>query len=225
MKFFVDTKTGLEPLEITVSKLIIGGWAGRDVVAMEHHIQELEALGIKRPLSTPIFYRVSASRLTHAGELQNPGPASSGEVEYVLLKNGGKIYVGVGSDHTDREVEKYGITVSKQMCDKPCADTLWLWEDVIDHWDKLELRSFIRGHDGMQVYQSGSVSGLLNPKDLLAKMADFEPFRDGTALFGGTLAAIGGIQPSERFEYELHDPVLGRRIKSGYDVVTLPLRG
>ena len=31
----------------------------------------------------------------------------------------GRIFVGLGSDHTDRKVETYSVTVSKQMCDKP----------------------------------------------------------------------------------------------------------
>jgi hypothetical protein len=225
MKFFVETAQGRTPLDISIDTLIIAGWAGRDAVAMEHHIQELEALGIKRPASTPIFYRVSASRLALTAVLQNPGPTSSGEVEYLLVKHAGVVYVGVASDHTDREVEKYGITVSKQMCDKPCADTLWRSDDVIAHWDKLELRSRIKTESGMQTYQSGPVSGLLNPQDLLQKLAAFEAFADGTAMFGGTLAAIGGIRPSDRFEYELHDPVLGRTISAGYDIVSLPLRG
>ena len=39
----------------------------------------------------------------------------------MLLQSGGRLWVGVGSDHTDREVETYGVTVSKQMCDKPIA--------------------------------------------------------------------------------------------------------
>ena len=33
----------------------------------------------------------------------------------------GRIFVGLGSDHTDRKVEAYSVTVSKQMCDKPMA--------------------------------------------------------------------------------------------------------
>jgi hypothetical protein len=44
-------------------------------------------------------------------------------------------------------------------------------------------------------------------------------------MLGGTLAARGGIRPSRRFEYELEDPVLGRRIVHGYDVHELPVRG
>jgi hypothetical protein len=37
---------------------------GRDPVAVEKHIKELELLGVKRPATTPIFYRVSNARLT-----------------------------------------------------------------------------------------------------------------------------------------------------------------
>ena len=33
----------------------------------------------------------------------------------------GRTFVGLGSDHTDRKVESYSVTVSKQMCDKPIA--------------------------------------------------------------------------------------------------------
>lgn len=225
MEFVVESAAGRRVIDVEIDTLIIAGWAGRDVAAMEHHIQELEALGIKRPASTPLFYRVSASRLTHAARLENPGTASSGEAEYLLIKHQGQIYVGVASDHTDRDVEAYGITVSKQMCDKPCATTLWHWDDVIGHWDRLQLQSCIRESGGMVTYQQGPVAGLLSPVDLLRKLQVVEGFADGTAMLGGTLPAIGGIRPSDRFEFSLHDPVLGRTLSCGYDVVSLPLRG
>jgi hypothetical protein len=38
-------------------QLIIAGWTGRDRVAQEKHIAELEALGVRRPPSTPVYYR------------------------------------------------------------------------------------------------------------------------------------------------------------------------
>ena len=44
-------------------------------------------------------------------------------------------------------------------------------------------------------------------------------------MFGGTFAAIGGIRPADRFEFELEDPVLKRTIRHGYDVITMPERG
>ena len=49
-----------------VKELVIAGWTGRDVAALEKHIRELEAIGVKRPKTTPIFYRVAASLLKAA---------------------------------------------------------------------------------------------------------------------------------------------------------------
>ena len=44
-------------------------------------------------------------------------------------------------------------------------------------------------------------------------------------MFGGTFAAKGGIRPASRFEYELEDPVLKRKLSHAYDVIVLPVRG
>ena len=92
-------------IEIAVQAAVIAGWTGRDVAKMEEHILELEKLGVKRPAATPLFYRVAAARLTSAGAIEASGGQSSGEVEFVLLQDEGGLYVGAGSDHTDREVE------------------------------------------------------------------------------------------------------------------------
>ena len=32
-----------------IDSLVIAGWTGRNVVALEAHIKELEAIGVKRP--------------------------------------------------------------------------------------------------------------------------------------------------------------------------------
>ncbi len=206
---------------ITIENAVIAGWTGRDKVALEKHIVELEEMGIARPASTPIFYRVSASRLTKAKSIEVMGGDSSGEVEFILIKHRGKLYVGVGSDHTDRKVEAYGVTVSKQVCDKPVAAELWAYEDIRDHWDDLILRS--RLADGT-LYQEGPVTAMLDPQDLLPLYSETEP-ADATLVFGGTLAAIGGIRPSESFTIEIEDPVLGRSITHSYSMTELPVAG
>ena len=64
-------------------------------------------------------------------------------METVLVNVEGSLWVGVGSDHTDRGVEGYSVAVSKQMCDKPLAPELWAFDDVAEHWDSLELRSWL----------------------------------------------------------------------------------
>ena len=221
----LDSKGGQSPLMLTVTHAVIAGWTGRNPVARDKHIAELEALGIARPASTPIYYRVAARRLTTATSIEVSGGDSSGEVEFVLLASGGKTYVTVGSDHTDRKVETYGVTVSKQMCDKPIAQVVWALDDVIDHWDRIVLRSFATV-DGVRVlYQEGRLDGMLPVADLIARGFGGATLPDGCAMFGGTFAAKGGIRPASHFDFEIEDPVLKRTIRHGYDVIVLPVLG
>lgn len=212
--------------DVKISSAIIAGWTGRDAAAVQKHIKDIEALGVKPPATTPIFYRVSATRITTADTIEATGTASSGEVEYVLLQTGGKMWVGVGSDHTDREVETYGVTVSKQMCDKPIASSFWPFEQVAPHWDKLVLRSYIPEKGQRVLYQEGAVAGMLSPADLIGRYTNGSKWlADGTLMFCGTFAAKGGIRPADRFEYELDNSVLGRKITGGYQITTLPVLG
>jgi hypothetical protein len=223
LSFDLTSSAGSETAQLNIGQAVIAGWTGRDAEAVEKHILELEKLGIQRPASTPIFYRVAAARLTTAGEIQVVGEESSGEVEVILVQQSGQLWVGVGSDHTDREVETYGVTVSKQVCDKPVAPVLWPYAEVAEHWDQMILRSWA-GNE-RELYQEGPVAKMLPPADLIARYAGGDSLSDGTLMFGGTLATLGEVQPSERFELELEDPVLNRRITHGYDIRTLPILG
>ncbi|WP_224504036.1 DUF2848 domain-containing protein [Celeribacter litoreus] len=218
------SKDGVELFVFTPETLIIAGWAGRDKEAMEHHIQELEALGVARPAQTPTYYRCSASRVSTDDAIEASGEASSGEVEPVIFAHDGKLFVGLGSDHTDREVETYGVTVSKQMCDKPVADTVWPFEEVADHWDDLKISSYIWENGEKVLYQEGSVAGLLDPRDTISGYEDGR-LVDGSVLFCGTMPAIGGIRVSTRFQAEIEDPVLNRKISFGYSIISMPIAG
>jgi hypothetical protein len=221
----LEDKAGGGPRPVTVRCAVIAGWTGRDKAAVEHHIAELEALGVKRPATTPIYYRVAAARLTTDEAIEVSGATSSGEVEFVLLQTAGRLWVGVGSDHTDRAVEAYGVTVSKQMCDKPIAARFWDFADVAGHWDRLILRSYAVEGDRTTLYQEGPVTAMLDPAALLAGYVEGGVLPEDTLMFCGTLAALGGVRPAACFEFELEDPVLGREIRHGYDVLTLPVLG
>jgi hypothetical protein len=223
--FTLDAKGTKTPLTLSITQGVIAGWTGRDPVARDHHIAELAAIGIAPPASTPIYYRCSARRFTTDGSIECTGTDSSGEVEFFLLAAKGKTYVGVGSDHTDRKVETYNITVSKQMCDKPVAPVLWDLAEIEGHWDQIILRSYATIDGTRVLYQEGTLSGMMPVADLIQKGFGAATLPEGTAMFGGTFAAKGGIRPATRFDYEIEDPVLKRSIKSGYDVVTLPVLG
>ena len=223
--FTLDARGVQTPLTLPIRQAVIAGWTGRDPVARDKHIAELEAIGIARPATTPIYYRVSARRLTTSNRIEVSGSDSSGEVEFVLIGSNGKTYVGVGSDHTDRKVETYSVTVSKQMCDKPLAPILWDMEEVANHWDEIILRSFAVIDGARVLYQEGRLNGMLPVDELVRRGFSDGKLPDECAMFGGTFAAKGGIRSASRFEYEIEDPVLKRSIRHSYDVVALPVLG
>jgi hypothetical protein len=208
-----------------IKHLVIAGWTGRNVEALEKHILELEALGVKRPKSTPIFYRVSADLLTTRPSIEVLGTGSTGEVEFVLFSLADGLWVGLGSDHTDRKAETIGVSLSKQMCAKPIAATAWRYEDVRPHWDQLMLRSDVRHGGERKLYQEGFVATMRPPEELIKLYTGGGQLPAGTAMFCGTLAVHGNIAFADRFEMELNDPVLGRTISHAYTVSTLPDEG
>ena len=210
----------------SIDNLVIAGWTGRDVAALEAHIKELEALGVRRPKAVPIFYRNAASLLTIAPTIECVGDKSSGEVEFVLYSLDDGLWLGVGSDHTDRKAETIAVTLSKQMCAKPIGPQLWRYDEVKPHWDKLKLRSFVSSEGGSRrLYQEGSLINMRPPEELIQLYTGSNTLPRGTAMFCGTFAVHGGISYSGHFEIELEDPVLSRKLTHRYRVIELPDEG
>ncbi|TQF83710.1 DUF2848 domain-containing protein [Elioraea sp. Yellowstone] len=215
--------SGSRDVGVTPRALVIAGLTGRDEAAVLHHVEELRAIGVKPPPTVPAFFRNGTNLLTSATTVEVLGPDTSGEVEFVLVSLEDGLWVGVGSDHTDRRVEAYAIDVSKQLCPKVVAPLLWRHDEVAPHWDRLVLRAWIEEAGRLVLYQEGTAAALRTPEALIAAWTGGAPLPVGTVMFGGTFAAIGGIRPSTRFEFEIEDPVRGRRIRHGYEVRTLPL--
>jgi hypothetical protein len=208
-----------------VKNLVIAGWTGRNVEALEAHIKELEAIGVKRPKSVPIFYRVAHTLLTTADAIEVMADKSSGEVEYVLYALDGALWLGIGSDHTDRKAETIGVTLSKQMCAKPVGAQLWRYDEVKPHWDKLVLRSFVPDGNGRRLYQEGPVTNMRPPEELIKLYTGGDTLAPGTAMFCGTFAVHGAMSYAGSFDMELEDPVLGRKLTHSYRIVQLPDEG
>lgn len=222
----LQTLHGTQATAAALDNLVIAGWTGRNQQAMEEHIAELEAMGIARPATTPIYYQVATSRLTKADRIEVSGDGSSGEAEFVLAQIGGRLWVGVGSDHTDRKLETMGVALSKQICEKPIGDTFWAFDEVAPHWDQLVLRSYIIEDGQRTLYQEGPVTTMRDPLELVAGWTAGEAaLPEGSMMFCGTLAAIGRIRTAGHFEMELHDPVLQRTLRHGYAIRTLPIAG
>ncbi len=220
LTFHRHSKSGDDTVGIAIDHLVIAGWAGRDEAAIQHHIEELAAIGVPRPSSVPVFYRVGAATLTQTESLEALGPDSSGEVEPVIVAMADGLWLGIGSDHTDRKAETVGIALSKQLCGKVVGHDLWPLSELAGHWDRIEMRSWAL-IDGQRVpYQNGTLSALRMPSDLIARYGALQP---GSLMFGGTLGAIGGIRPAARFEMMLYDPVMDRTMTHAYDIKALPI--
>src|SRR5437763_8416312 len=158
-----------DKVAVNPEALIVAGWTGRDEAALRHHIEELAAIGVPRPSSVPVFYRVSAANLTQADAIEVLGPDTSGEAEPVLVALPDGLWLTLGSDHTDRKAETLGIALSKQLCPKVVAGVLWRLDEVADHWDRLTLRSFATIEGRRRLYQEGPLAALRAPADLLAQ--------------------------------------------------------
>ena len=139
----------------------------------------------------------------------------------VALADG--LWIGIGSDHTDRKAEASGIALSKQLCGKPVGTQLWSYADVEGHWDQLILSSWAIIDGERVLYQESPVSTLRTPRDLIRKYTGTDTLPAGTLMFCGTPGAIGGIRPATRFEIELRYPVLNRSLTHSYDIPVLPV--
>ena len=219
----VQSLEGERSLEFDVRRLVCAGWVGRDKEALQAHIRELEDIGIPGPGKTPIQMNFSTHLVTMSDAVDVISAESSGEVEYVLLKQNGCTYVGVGSDHTDRGFEKYSISASKHMYPKVLGPVVWPFEELSDHWDSIVLRSWTDAGGSRVLYQEDPLASILDPESILASMPKDDGLTtEGMVLFSGTVASKAGMIYGSRFDFEMEDPVLNRSISHGYSVRVLP---
>lgn len=222
----VESRAGVGHLHFPVRRLVCAGWVGRDESALREHIKELGEHGVPAPTRIPIYLNFSRYLATTSDLVEVVSTETSGEVEYVILKDADLVYVGVGSDHTDRGFERYSIPASKQMYPKVVAPLVWPYDEVRDHWDSLVLRSWTTTGETRVLYQEAELATILNAEELL----DGLPREDGLStevlvLFSGTPATRSGLIFGDSFEFELEDPVLVRAIRHGYRVRVLPQYG
>jgi hypothetical protein len=166
---------------------------------------------------------VPVDLLTSAPEIAVTGAETSGEAECVFITSERGLLVGIGSDHTDRALERIDVDRSKAVCPKVVGRDVWRYEDLIDHWDALEIRAWSTLRGVRRLYQEGTLAGFMEFDRLTRELADMgHPDGPGRVLFGGTLPLHGGFEYGERSEAELHDPILDRTLRVDYRVRRAP---
>jgi len=220
----VESILGPRHLEFNVRRMINAGYAGRNQEDVRKHVEELKRVGIPAPDSTPTVYPVMTSMITIADSIEVVGDKTSGEGEFVLFMDGQDIYVGVGSDHTDRELEAVSILKSKQLCFNVASRKVWPFKEVREHWDELVLSSWVKEADKKVLYQQTQLSAILAPSDLIdfVKSKVEDKNLDATIIFSGTVALLTPeINYGDYFEAALEDPVMNRSLSCSYSVERL----
>ncbi len=222
LSFSIVSADSRKPVDVDITTCIVAGWAGRDRAAIEHHIEELAELGVPRPSTVPLYYRIASNQLSQESDVEVVGDGSSGEAEVFIFSHNGETLISLASDHTDRKLETYSVALSKQLCAKPVASQAWLYSDVAGHWDDLVLRSWIEENGARVLYQEGPLATLQHPSDLIQGHFLQKNIPEHAGMTCGTVAAIGGIRPAPSFEMELFDPKHQRSIRHKYTLKILP---
>jgi hypothetical protein len=214
-----ETSGTQTPVTIAIEEVLLAGYTGRDRTAVLEHIRELEKIGVAPPPSVPMVYVVDAALLTTGTTIDAGGPDTSGEIEVCFVFQRDDLLVGLGSDHTDRKQEAIDIAVSKTLCHKPISSAFWRYSDLKDHWESIEIRSWSTEQGSRRLYQEGTLAEFMAVSDLLDEVKCLgHDELGGRFIFSGTVPTQGGLACGERFEAELRDRFLGRRLEIGYDI-------
>jgi len=181
-------------------------------------------------LTNPSIFRIARYLLTQSPEFEVQGAHTGGEGEVVCIREGDDIFISVGSDQCDRELDPYYPDKPKQMCPHPVASEAWPYDDVQDHWDNLIIRSQVVVDDVIVPLQDASL-GTMTSLEYLLGMDVIKGLNDTMFLFCGSSAFLDSAEEivrehglsewtthgvADEFRVQLHDPVLNRTLSHAF---------
>lgn len=222
MKFRILTKNGETEKEIRYDRVFAIGYAGRNMEKTMEHIKELEEqLGVPAPKKIPTIFQCGNYVLTQERDLHFIGEKTCGEVEYVMVVTDGKLYIGLGSDHTDRELESLSVPKAKQICAKPIGTELWDYDELKEHWETIKLYSYQTIDEEEFLYQQGTLADIMDPSMILKELEERVGGITDAVIYSGTVPLTGGFCYGTNFRCEMADEVLGRKLSLNYNVITV----
>lgn len=219
MNFTLKTLSGDREITVNYDKLFVIGYAGRNVEKTMEHVKELEEkLGVAPPKKIPTIFECSLELLTQAKNIKFVGEKTSGEVEYIIVLFDENIYIGIGSDHTDRELESLSVSKAKQICPKPIGKELWDYAEIKDHWDEIKLVSYQKVCGKEIMYQNGSLADILPVEKILLELKERIGNIKNCIIFSGTVPLLEGFVYGENFKCMMIDDVLNRKLCLDYNI-------
>ena len=184
--------------------------------------------------TNPSIFHIGRYLLTQSQEFEVQGPLTGGEAEVVAIRAGGDVFITVGSDQCDRELDPLFPDKPKQMCPHPIATVAWPYDEVRDHWDQLQVCSEVVVGEHRVALQESALSALVDLEYLLA-MDAVRALPDPMFLYCGTSAFLNVQETIERlslpemtahgvgdeFRVRLHDPAMKRTIEHRFQPVPL----
>ncbi len=208
---------------VNLSKAFCVGYSGRNKEKTFEHIRELAEIGIPEPKEVPNIYPVSMNTITQNERVEVLGNETSGEAEIVIIfgDTEDEVYITVGSDHTDRGLEAVDINKSKQVCAKPFSDKAWKLDDVIGHWDELELSAELFINGKWIPYQNDKISVILSYQEIISYIEKISAPKRNSIYFSGTVPLLQGFIYGEEFKIALKDPVKNDVILANYQIINI----
>ncbi len=234
----IQSKQGTGRRSFPIGSVCGTRYSSRDVEGMRKQLDEmLERDGhfTSGTRTNPSIYHIGRYLLTQASTFEVQGPLTGGEAEVVAIREGDEVFISVGSDQCDRELDPLFPDKPKQMCPHPIASTAWPYSEVRDHWDDLRIDSQVVAGGHTVPLQDSSLSELVDLEFLLG-MDAVKTLADSMVLFCGaspflssateTVKAHGLPKETvkgvgETFIMRLHDPVLDRAIEHRYRALPL----
>lgn len=222
MNFTLQTLKDIKVIEVKFDNLFVIGYAGRNIRKTISHIKELEKqLGVPAPNKIPTIFQCSNTLLTQEENIHFIGDNTCGEVEYVIVLLDGNIYIGIGSDHTDRKLESISVLKAKQICPKPIGNILWDYKEIKDHWDDIKLVSYQEINGKEVMYQNGTLADILTVEKILGELEARVGDIKNSVIYSGTVPLEGDFLFGERFRCEMIDEKYKRKITSNYNVIKI----
>ncbi len=223
------------PLPIEVKAVRGAGFTNRDRQAVREMSDGRRQDGKSWTAKELWTYRLSPYLLTIDDSIDVQGPLTGGEVEVVGVFTADGVYIGVGSDQCDREMDSQYLEKPKQMCLHPLSPKVWKLDDVSGHWDDLQLESQVRVGDTVVDLHRFSMSELV-PLETWVDYCDLRSGPSATIFYCGTGATVPGLDDElerlglsadtahgvgDEFKMRLFDPILDREIRHSFTVNVL----
>lgn len=214
--------------EVTVERVLNGGYAGRNTDEVRHHIEELARIGVPGPGTVPTLYPLPSLLAVQSDHIQAPHEKTSGEAEWALIvgddpRDESQWLVTAACDHTDRALEVHGVAWSKQTAPDLLGDLAWPWDSVRTRFDDFTLKAWVtHGNGDAQLLQDGRVGQLLSPQYWVDRLAQAGELVPRTMIMSGTIPMIEGVDPfADRWRVELADD-RGNVSRVDYRIERLP---